>query len=73
MREAAGIRPGDRVNVSVRPEGGVIVEAEAPRPTADAIEEKKPIIDRAVAALRPGEVDRTMAADDWMGLLRAED
>ena len=29
VREAAGIRPGDRVNVRVRPEGGVIVEAEA--------------------------------------------
>jgi AbrB family looped-hinge helix DNA binding protein len=29
VREAVGIRPGDRVNVRVRPEGGVIVEAEA--------------------------------------------
>jgi antitoxin PrlF len=29
VREAAGIRPGDRVNVRVRPEGGVIIEAEA--------------------------------------------
>ena len=26
---AAGIRPGDRVNVRVRPEGGVIIEAVA--------------------------------------------
>ena len=29
VREAAGIRAGDRVNVRVRPEGGVIIEAEA--------------------------------------------
>jgi AbrB family looped-hinge helix DNA binding protein len=29
VREAAKIRPGDRVNVHVRPEGGVIIEAEA--------------------------------------------
>lgn len=27
VRDAAGIRPGDRVNVRARPEGGVIVEA----------------------------------------------
>ena len=29
VREAAGICPGDRVNVRVRPEGGVTIEAEA--------------------------------------------
>jgi antitoxin PrlF len=29
IREAAGIRPGDRVEVRVRPEGGLIIEAEA--------------------------------------------
>lgn len=28
VREAANIRPGDRVTVRVRPEGGVIIEAE---------------------------------------------
>ena len=29
VREAANIRPGDRVNVRARHEGGVIIEAEA--------------------------------------------
>jgi antitoxin PrlF len=29
IREAAGIRPGDRVEVRLRPEGGLIIEAEA--------------------------------------------
>ena len=29
VREAAGIRPGDRVDVRARPEGGVLVEREA--------------------------------------------
>ena len=36
VREAAGIRPGDRVNVRVRPEGGVIIEAEAAIKSAEA-------------------------------------
>jgi antitoxin PrlF len=36
VREAAGIRPGDRVNVRVRPEGGVIIEAEAAVESAEA-------------------------------------
>lgn len=36
VREAANIRPGDRVNVRVRPEGGVIIEAEAAAKSAEA-------------------------------------
>ena len=36
VRDAAGIRPGDRVNVRVRPEGGVIIEAEAAAKSAEA-------------------------------------
>jgi antitoxin PrlF len=36
VREAANIRPGDRVNVRARPEGGVIIEAEAATKTAEA-------------------------------------
>ena len=36
VRQAAGIRPGDRVNVRVRPEGGVIIEAEAAAKSTEA-------------------------------------
>ena len=36
VREAADIRPGDRVNVRVRPEGGVIIEAEAAAKSTEA-------------------------------------
>jgi antitoxin PrlF len=36
VREAANIRPGDRVTVRVRPEGGVIIEAEEAMKTAEA-------------------------------------
>ena len=36
VREAAGIRPRDRVTVRVRPEGGVIVEAEVAVKSAEA-------------------------------------
>jgi AbrB family looped-hinge helix DNA binding protein len=36
VREAAKIRPGDRVNVRVRREGGVIIEAEAAVKSAEA-------------------------------------
>ena len=36
VREAANIRPGDRVNVRVHPEGGVIIEAEVATKTAES-------------------------------------
>ena len=36
VREAAKIRPGDRVNVRARPEGGIIIEAEAAVNSAEA-------------------------------------
>ena len=37
VREAAGIRPGDRVNVRARAQGGVIIESVEP---SDADEEE---------------------------------
>jgi antitoxin PrlF len=49
VRDAAGIRPGDRVTVRVRPEGGVLVEREADaraqsdfRRTLQSIARRKP-------------------------------
>jgi AbrB family looped-hinge helix DNA binding protein len=65
-REAAGIRPGDKVVVRVRPEGGLIVEAAAKRdgPSAylqglEAISRRKPI--------------RSMTTEEVMTMTRGED
>ena len=35
VREAAGIRPGDRVHVRARTEGGVIIESAEPSDASD--------------------------------------
>jgi AbrB family looped-hinge helix DNA binding protein len=66
VRQAAGIRPGDRVNVRVRPEGGVIVEAAADRdgPSAylqslEGISRRRPI--------------RSMTTEEVMALTRGND
>ncbi len=40
VRDAAGIKPGDRVNVRARPEGGVIVEREAAPAKANAYRDR---------------------------------
>ncbi|HLW90443.1 MAG TPA: AbrB/MazE/SpoVT family DNA-binding domain-containing protein [Roseiarcus sp.] len=71
-REAAGIRPGDRVEVRVRPEGGLIVERETAEPDPRAVEENMKRIDRAIAGLRLSAIDGRMSSDEWM-LLRGED
>ncbi|HEY1941316.1 MAG TPA: AbrB/MazE/SpoVT family DNA-binding domain-containing protein [Roseiarcus sp.] len=73
VREAAGIRPGDRVSVRVRPEGGILVERDSTSEFRDAEQRKRRMIERAVSAVRADEVDRTMSTDDWMRLLRGED
>ena len=40
VREAAGIRPGDRVTVRARPEGGVVVERAVAPAANDAYRER---------------------------------
>ena len=72
-REAAGIRPGDRVVVRVRPEGGLIVEREKLEPDPQTIAENIRQIDRAIAGLRSSAIDKSMNTDEWMKLLRGDD
>ena len=72
-REAAGIRPGDRVVVRVRPEGGLIVERETSEPDPQTVAENIKRIDRAIAELRSSAVDRSKSTDEWMKLLRGDD
>jgi antitoxin PrlF len=73
VREAAGIRPGDRVSVRARPEGGILVERDPASEAGDTEQRKRRMIDRAVSGVRPDEVDRSMSTDAWMRLLRGED
>jgi AbrB family looped-hinge helix DNA binding protein len=66
VREAAGIRPGDRVSVRVRPEGGVIVEAEAPVKVEDAYRARLEDMSRR----RP---IRGVSTEDVMRMTRGDD
>jgi AbrB family looped-hinge helix DNA binding protein len=71
VREAAGIRPGDRVTVRARREGGVVVERAAAPEEADAFREKL----EAIAQRRPMR-DGPFGAkttDEIMRVLRGED
>jgi AbrB family looped-hinge helix DNA binding protein len=71
VREAAGIRPGDRVNVRARPEGGVIVERETAPQEDKAFRRRLAAIARR-RPLRKGPFGgRT--TDEIMRLLRGED
>ena len=66
IREAANIRPGDRVNVRARPEGGVIIEAEASVKTAEAyMSRNEDIIGR--------QPIRGFSTEEIMGMTRGED
>jgi antitoxin PrlF len=70
VRDAAGIKPGDRVEVRVRAAGGIIVER------AHAADRKENIaarIDRAIAELRRQGVKPKASTDELMHLLRGED
>jgi AbrB family looped-hinge helix DNA binding protein len=74
VREAAGIRPGDRVVVRARPEGGVLVErSEYERPDAAAEKAARDKIERALAALDRKGLKFEMTADEWTRLLRGDD
>jgi antitoxin PrlF len=66
VREAANIRPGDRVNVRARPEGGVIIEAEAAVKTAEAYMSRLEDMSRR-------QPIRRFSTEEIMGMTRGED
>jgi AbrB family looped-hinge helix DNA binding protein len=71
VREAAGIRAGDRVTVRARPEGGVIVEREQTPSDEDAYRRRlKNIAKRR--PLRSGPF-RDMTTEAIMDLLRGDE
>jgi antitoxin PrlF len=71
VREAAGIRAGDRVSVRALPEGGIIVERERLPSDQDAYRRKLAAIAKR-RPLRSGPF-REMATDAVMALLRGDD
>jgi antitoxin PrlF len=74
VREAAGIRPGDRVVVRARPEGGVLVEREAgKKPDEAALRVARHRIDETVANLHRLGIKPTMTSDELMRLVRDDD
>lgn len=66
VREAAGIRPGDRVDVRVRPEGGVIVEAHAAANGEDAYR-------KALEDMSRRTPIRGVSTEDIMRMTRGDD
>jgi AbrB family looped-hinge helix DNA binding protein len=66
VREAAGIRPGDRVNVRARPEGGVIIEAEAALKGAEAYNRRLEDMSRRrpIGGLSTEEIMRMTRGED---------
>jgi AbrB family looped-hinge helix DNA binding protein len=66
VRDAAGIRPGDRVNVRVRPEGGAIIEAVA------ALKSERLYSDRLEDMSRRRPI-RRLSTEDVMRMTRDED
>lgn len=71
VREAAGIRAGDRVTVRALPEGGIIVEREQSPSDEDAYRRKL----RSIAKRRPlhSGAFRGMSTDAIMALLRGDE
>lgn len=73
-RDAAGIRPGDIVEVRARLGGGLIVEKAAEAaPDEAAIAAARKRIDRALAELDRKKVTFSMTSDEWMRLMRDDD
>jgi antitoxin PrlF len=74
VRDAAGIKPGDRVTVRARPEGGVLVEPEGDEaPESAAVEAARRRIDRTVANLHRRGIKPNIRADELMRLTRGDD
>jgi len=71
VRDAAGIRPGDRVSVRLRAEGGVIVEREFAPAIDDAYRAQLEDI-AARKPMRSGPFGG-VASDEIMPLLRGDD
>ncbi|MGO9740083.1 MAG: AbrB/MazE/SpoVT family DNA-binding domain-containing protein [Roseiarcus sp.] len=71
VREAAGIRPGDRVEVRARPEGGVVVERAPASAETDAYRDRLNEIARRRPLSGGPFGDRT--TDEIMQILRGED
>lgn len=66
VREAAGIRPGDRVVVRARQEGGVLVERVSDAPAQAAFH-------RALQDMARRKPFRAMSTDEAMALTRGEE
>ena len=68
VRDAAGIHPGDRVDVRLDPSGGVVIERIPAR-----VEAARRRMDAALAELDRQGVKPTTTTDEMMRLLRSED
>ncbi len=75
VRDAVGIKPGDRVEMRALPEGGVVIErASAGAPSHEAaVEAAKRRVDAAIAMLDRRGVEFSMSTDEWMRMLRDDD
>ena len=75
VREAAGIRPGDRVAVRALPEGGAVIERAAggDAPNAEAVEAARRRIEAALAMLDRSGIRSTLTTDEIMRTLRDDD
>lgn len=74
VREAAGIRPGDRVVARANPQGGVLIErAPVGEPNSAAIAAARKRIEDALALLDRRGIKPDMTTDELMRLTRGED